>query len=40
MKKLCTSKGGTVRESGIVLWGSKQREQEVENMVNKLSSAF
>lgn len=40
MRRICQSKGATVREMGIALWGSKQREQEIANLVNKLSAAF
>ncbi len=40
MRKICQSKGATVRETGIVLWGSKQREREITNLVDKLGGIF
>lgn len=40
MKNICESKGGNVAETGIVFWKSKNREKEIDALVEKLSSSF
>jgi len=37
MKAFCTSKGANVLGSGIVIWGSKQRDQRINEAVDRLS---
>ena len=37
MKRFCTSKGASVLGSGIVIWGSKQRDQQISEVVDRLS---
>ena len=39
MKKLCESKGGTVCDTGFVVW-SKDREQQIADLVERLSRCF
>jgi flavodoxin len=40
MKRLCESKGATVCGSGIVNWMKKSREQQIVEVVDRLSSLF
>jgi len=40
MKRLCESKGATVCGSGIVNWMKKRREQQIVEVVDRLSSLF
>jgi len=40
MKRLCESKGATVRGSGIVNWMKKRREQQIVEVVDRLSRLF
>jgi flavorubredoxin len=40
MKGLCESKGATVCGSGIVNWMKKRREQQIVEVVDRLSSLF
>jgi flavodoxin len=40
MKKFCTSKGANVLGSGIVIWGSKQRNQQINQVVDRLTHLF
>lgn len=37
MKEICESKGGVVAGTGVVLWKSKNREREIDSLVEKLS---
>jgi flavodoxin len=37
MKKICESKGGVVCGSGIIIWGSKRREEMINEVIDKLS---
>ena len=40
MKRLCQSKGTTVSGAGIVNWMKKSREQQIVQVVDRLSSLF
>ena len=40
MKRLCESQGATVCGSGIVNWMKKRREQQIVEVVDRLSSLF
>lgn len=40
MKDVCEAKGGKVCGSGMVSWGSPQRERDIESLVNKLGCLF
>ena len=40
MKRLCESKGTTVCGSGIVNWMKKRREQQIVEVVDRLSRLF
>lgn len=40
MKSICESKGGTIAGTGIVFWKSKNREKEMDTLVEKLSNLF
>ena len=40
MKKLCKAKDGTICETGIVVWSSKDREQMINDVAAKISSSF
>jgi flavodoxin len=40
MKRACESKGATVCGSGIVNWMKKRREQQIVEVVDRLSSLF
>jgi hypothetical protein len=40
MKRLCESKGATVCGSGIVNWMKKRREQQIVEVVDRLSGLF
>ena len=40
MKRICESKGGTIRGSGIVNWSNRRREQQIVEVTDRLSRAF
>jgi flavodoxin len=40
MKKLCKSKEGTICGTGIVVWSSKDREQMINEVAEKISKSF
>ncbi len=40
IKKGVEAKGGTIVDSGMIHWGSKSREQDIAEMVDRLSKAF
>lgn len=40
MKKVCVSKGATIRASGIVNWAASKREKTIAAAVSQLSKAF
>jgi NAD(P)H dehydrogenase (quinone) len=40
MTKLCESKGGSVAGTGVVFWKSKNRDHEIDSLVQQLSSLF
>jgi len=40
MKQICESKDGVVVGTGVVFWKSKNRENEIEALVEKLCSLF
>jgi len=40
MKKLCLAKGAEVLGSGIVVWGSSKREENIDRAVDSLSGLF
>jgi len=40
MKKLCEEKGASVSVSGIINWGKSNREQQIVEVVNKLSTVL
>lgn len=40
MKKICESKDAIICGTGIIVWKNKKREQNINNMINKLSKLF
>jgi flavodoxin len=40
MKKICKSKEGTICGSGIVIWSSKDREQMITDVAERISRLF
>jgi flavodoxin len=40
MRKAVESRGGKVADAGIVVWGSKDRENQISDVVDRLSKVF
>ena len=40
MKKFLTAKGAEINSSGVINWGNKKREQQIDELVTRFSSQY
>ena len=40
MKKGLTGKGATIKESGVINWGNKKREKQIDDLVARFSNQY
>lgn len=40
MKKMCKARGAVICTSGVVNWGNKKRNQQITDVVNRISTSF